>query len=66
MSNVIERIEELIERFPTRKKFLGEGRLLDTLTEIVETRRPRLINKLIKAIEEWTPGERIFGQRRKR
>jgi len=66
LSSLIERIEEFIERLQARPTILGEGKALDILMQRLDNRRPQLVPKIIKAIEEWRPGERIFGEKRRK
>jgi len=45
---------------------IGEGRLLDTLLETVDTVRPRLLKRTLEWLETWTPGEMLFGEKKRR
>jgi len=66
MPKVIERVMETIERLKTRPIILGEGKLLDTMLQRLDYRRPNLIQKALETVREWEPGRKIFGSKEKR
>ncbi len=64
MPRLVERVAELLEETKTRMKtrpfLFGEGRLIDTVSQRADNRRPGLMKKGLGKLEDWKIGEKVF------
>jgi len=61
--DVLEKISETKAKILARQRLLGEGKLIDSVLQRMELRRPRVVEKFVQFSKAWKPGEKIFGKR---
>lgn len=66
MPKILERLLETVETAKTRPILFGEGKLLRTVLQRLDHRRPGLIDTALTTFREWEPGRRVFGSKERR